>query len=335
MNRKLLFFFCFFILSLVPLFAPSYNWSHLIVKVVVFALLAAGYDLQLGYTGVISFAHSVFFGIGGYSFAILSLRYPESPGLVLALAMLATLVICSLLSLCLSLTSLRIQKMYFTMFTVALGEFVVLLAGEADYLTGGDDGLNFPGFTFFREDFILIGGLTGQDLLFTMIVLITGFLIFTLVLVTESPLGQVLVAIRQNEKRTEAFGISSFYFRSFASLLGSVMAGMAGILWACWLGYVSPHSIMGIPLMMTILLIVIIGGSGTIYGSVIGSALLLSVEFLLPKAKEWLPLEVDTTSWTYLIFDRWLLVLGLIYILIVFFFPKGILGLWAREPVSE
>ena len=142
----------------------------------------------------------------------------------------------------------------------------------------------------------------------------------------HSPLGRTLQAIRDNELRAEALGYRTFVFQLVASSFGSVVATVLGGCYALWVRYVNPESTLGIPIMLDVLLMVIIGGIGTLYGGIVGAAVLLTARTLLPNLRglggrcSRAPRSCSGSS------ERWLLYFGILFILVVFFFPRGVLG---------
>jgi branched-chain amino acid transport system permease protein len=142
----------------------------------------------------------------------------------------------------------------------------------------------------------------------------------------RSPLGRTLQAIRDNELRAEALGLRTFVFQMLASSFGSVAASVLGGCYAVWVRFVNPESVLGIPVMLDLLLMVIIGGIGTLYGGVIGSAFLLTAQALLPNLRGVAATVFAGSELAQRMTDRWLLYFGVLFILVVFFFPKGVLG---------
>lgn len=142
----------------------------------------------------------------------------------------------------------------------------------------------------------------------------------------HSPLGRALQAIRDNELRAEALGYRTFVFQIVSSSFGSVVATVVGGLYAMWVRYVNPESTLGIPLMLDVLLMVIIGGIGTLYGGVVGAAFLLTARTLLPDLRAVGAALFPASEMFQRLADRWLLDFGVLFILVVFFFPKGVLG---------
>jgi branched-chain amino acid transport system permease protein len=141
-----------------------------------------------------------------------------------------------------------------------------------------------------------------------------------------SPLGRTLQAIRDNELRAEALGYRTFGFQLAASSFASMAATVVGGLYAVWVRYVNPESILGVPIMLDVLLMVIIGGMGTLYGGFVGAAVLLTARTLLPDLRIVGAALFPGSEVLQRLGERWLLAFGVLFILVVFFFPKGVLG---------
>ncbi|HPO20944.1 MAG TPA: branched-chain amino acid ABC transporter permease, partial [Rubrivivax sp.] len=187
-------------LALAPFWLPGSKALAVAAKVLVFVLLVASYDLLLGYTGIVSFAHTMFFGVGAYGVAIASTRLGEGWG-ALALGTAAALAVSLVLSLVIGLFSLRVKAIFFAMITLAVAAAFQTLASQLSDFTGGEDGLTFknpaalsPSFEFSLAGFALDGRHLSYWLLF---VVVLALFLATLRIV-NSPFGRVLQAIREN-----------------------------------------------------------------------------------------------------------------------------------------
>jgi branched-chain amino acid transport system permease protein len=320
-------------LALVPLVVPGVKPLNLAAKILIFILLVASYDLLLGYTGIVSFAHTMFFGIGAYGIAIASTHWGASWSSVLAGAAIA-LLLSLVLALLIALFSLRVRAIFFAMITLAIASAFQTLASQLSEWTGGEDGLNFkvpemltPAYKWIEMPVMGVsvdGRLVTYYLLFT----VTMILVLALLRIVNSPFGKVLQAIRENEFRAEALGYPVVKFRALSSVLSALFAAVAGMLLALWLRYNGPDASLSFEIMLDILLIVVIGGMGTIYGAMIGSTLFVLAQGYL---QDLLKLGSDAASglpWLAALLspDRWLLWLGLLFVLAVYFFPQGVVG---------
>jgi branched-chain amino acid transport system permease protein len=320
-------------LAAAPFLFPGTRALDVAAKVCVFVLLVASYDLLLGYTGIVSFAHTMFFGIGGYGIAIATTRLDPTWGAI-ALGMAAALAISLVLSFLIGLFSLRVKAIFFAMITLAVASFFAILASQLSNLTGGEDGITFkvpellrPGFRLLEEP--LLGVVVGGRLITYYLVFVAALLAFLALLRTvNSPFGRVLLAIRENDFRAEALGYRTVIYRTIANCLGAAVATLAGVLYALWLRYTGPNTTLDFAIMIDILLMVVIGGMGTMYGAVLGATIFVVAQNYLQDlmklasdAAKGIPLLPDLLHP-----DRWLLWFGVLFVLSVYYFPRGIVG---------
>jgi branched-chain amino acid transport system permease protein len=320
-------------LAFAPFLFAGAQPLNVAAKICVFVLLVAAYDLLLGYTGIVSFAHTMFFGIGGYGVAIALARFDAGWG-ALALGIVAAFVVAGALALVIGLFSLRVRAIFFAMITLAVASVFAVLASQLSSITGGEDGLNYrvpellrPSFRLFENPVfgtVVSGRIVTYYIVFALA--LAGFLV--LLRVVNSPFGRVLQAIRENDFRAEALGYPVVVYRSIASVISAVAAALAGVLLALWLRYTGPDTTLSFTIMIDVLLMVVIGGMGTLYGAVIGATLMIMAENYLQvlmgrlsEATAGLPLLPALLSP-----DRWLLWLGILFVLSVYFFPTGIVG---------
>jgi len=320
-------------LALTPFLFPGTKALNVAAKIIVFTLLVASYDLLLGYTGIVSFAHTMFFGIGAYGVAIASTRM--GPGWdALGVGVLAALVLSLVLSLVIGLFSLRVKAIFFAMITLAVAAAFSTLASQLSDWTGGEDGLNFkvpealqPG-TQYLEDPLWGASIDGRLLTYYLLFVTALLLVLTLLRIVNSPFGRVLQAIRENDFRAEAIGYRTVIYRTLSNVLAALFACLAGALLAIWLRYNGPDTSLSFEIMLDILLIVVIGGMGTMYGALIGSVLFVLAQSYLQNlmslgaaAVEGVPLLSQLISP-----ERWLLWLGVLFVLAVYHFPSGVVG---------
>jgi len=320
-------------LALAPFLFPGVKALNVAAKVLIFVVLVASFDLLLGYTGIVSFAHTMFFGIGAYGVAIASGRLGPGWG-ALALGLGAALLVSLLLSLAIGLFSLRVRAIFFAMITLAVAAAFQTLASQLSDWTGGEDGLTFkmpewlsPSFEPFENEIfgILIDGrIISYYLLFAVAVV----LVLMLLRIVNSPFGRVLQAIRENEFRAEAIGYRVVVYRTTSSVLSALFACVAGAMLAVWLRYNGPDTSLSFEIMMDCLLIVVIGGMGTIYGAVIGSVVFLIAQSYLQDLLRMASEASASLPWLAALLspDRWLLWLGLLFVLSVYYFPTGVVG---------
>jgi branched-chain amino acid transport system permease protein len=320
-------------LAVAPFVFPGAKALSVAAKMLVFILLVASFDLLLGYTGIVSFAHTMFFGIGAYGVAIASARMGEGFGAVVV-GLGAAIVVSLALSLVIGLFSLRVKAIFYAMITLAVAAAFQTLASQLSDFTGGEDGLTFknpavlsPSFEPFESPLLGVaidGKLVTYYLLFFAVLL----LFLALLRIVNSPFGRVLQAIRENDFRAEAIGFRTVVYRTWSNVLSAAFATLAGALLALWLRYVGPDTTLSFEIMLDILLIVVIGGMGTMYGAVVGAALFVLAQNYLQdllrlgaSALEGVPVLSQLVSP-----DRWLLWLGLLFVLSVYHFPTGVVG---------
>ena len=318
-------------LAFAPFLFPGSRSLETAARICIFIVLVASYDLLLGYGGIVSFAHTMFFGMGAYGVAIATARigtsYPS-----LALGALAGMATAGVVALLIALLSLRVRAIFFAMITLAIASAVAVLVSQLSTITGGEDGMNIripreltPAF---RLGEVMGTGINGKILNYYLVFFCCLGLFLLMLRIVNSPFGRVLLAIRENAFRAEAIGYRVVLYRALATCLSAMIAALAGSLFAIWLRYVGPATTLGMEIMMDILLIVVIGGMGTMYGAVVGTAIfVLAQNYLkelmggMSEATSALPLIPDLLSP-----DRWLLWLGVLFILSVYFFPTGIVG---------
>src|SRR6187397_117018 len=324
-------------LAVAPFLFPGAKSLNVAAKICVFIVLAASFDLLLGYTGIVSFAHTMFFGIGAYGVAIAATRIgPTWPALALGIG--CAIVVSLVLSLVIGLFSLRVRAIFFAMITLAVASAFATLASQLSDFTGGEDGLTFkvpaalqPG-TAYLDTPLLGASVDGRLLTYYLLFIAALVLVLTLLRIVNSPFGRVLQAIRENDFRAEVIGYRTVVYRTIASVVSALFATLAGVLLALWLRYNGPDTTLSFEIMLDVLLIVVIGGMGTIYGAVVGSVLLVLAQNYLQdlmklgeSAVQGVPVLAQIVSP-----DRWLLWLGILFVLSVYYFPSGVVG-WLRQ----
>jgi branched-chain amino acid transport system permease protein len=286
----------------------------------------------------------MFFGLGAYGTAMALKAMGPGFGPILVgggAGVLAALVLAVLIGL----LSLRVKAIFFAMVTLAAASVMLVLASQLSDLTGGEDGMTYEVPRLFSAATKLLTDADGKTLrLFGValngkiaayyFVFLSSLALFVLMLrIVGSPLGTVLMAIRENEMRAEAIGYRVVAYRTAIFCIAAVIAALAGVLRAVWLKYVGPDVALSFAIMIDILLMVVIGGMGTMVGAVIGVVVMSLAQFYLKDLMEVgaaatadLPLLPDLLNP-----DRWLLWLGVLFILLVYFFPAGVAGTLMRK----
>ncbi|MBK5103556.1 MAG: branched-chain amino acid ABC transporter permease, partial [Burkholderiales bacterium] len=285
------------------------------------------------YTGIVSFAHTMFFGIGAYGVAIALTRLGPSWAAIGA-GVAGALALSFGLSLLIGLFSLRVKAIFYAMITLAVASAFQTFASQLSEITGGEDGLSFKVPELLSHGYMLVeqsilGVPVGGKLISYYLLFAVAVALFLVMLrIVNSPFGRVLQAIRENDFRAEALGYRTVVYRTFSNVLSAGFATLAGALLALWLRYNGPDTSLSFEIMIDILLMVVIGGMGTMYGAVLGATLFIVAQNYL---QDLMRLASDAAAGIPLLSnllhpDRWLLWLGILFILSVYRFPAGIVG---------
>jgi branched-chain amino acid transport system permease protein len=293
-------------LVVLPLALTSYQLG-LLTKILILGLFAMSLDLILGYTGLPSLGHAAYFGAGAYAVALLALRVRDHFWLDFAGGIVAATGFAALFGL----LALRAQGSYLLMITLALAQVLWGIAFGWRWLTGGDDGL--PGVP--RPAAGLPWSLAGGVAFYYFVLVVFCFVATGLWVVVQSPFGRALVGIRESERRMQVLGYNTWLYKYVAFVLAGAVAGVAGALFVDYNGFVSP-AYLSIVFSAMALIMVILGGAGTLVGPALGSAAIVLLENAISATTQ-----------------RWLLVLGLVYIVVTLYAPTGLVGvLRARLP---
>ena len=295
------------VLVALPAVLSSYQLS-LVTKMLIFGIFAMSLDLLLGYAGLPSLGHAAYFGVAAYTVGLLALRVANNFWLDFPAGLLMAAGVSALFGL----FALRTRGSYFLMITLALGQVLWGIAFGWRSLTGGDDGLpSVP-----RPNVALPWTLTDGIPFYYFVLIFFGLAVGALALIVSSPFGKALVGIRESERRMEVLGYDVWRHKYVAFILAGLFAGLAGNLFVYFNGFVSP-SYLNILFSASALLMVILGGSGTLLGPAIGAAVIVGLENFISGYME-----------------RWVLVLGVIYVLVTLFAPSGLVGL-VRERLGN
>jgi len=295
------------VLIALPAVLSSYQLS-LVTKMLIFGIFAMSLDLLLGYAGLPSLGHAAYFGVAAYTVGLLALRVANNFWLDFPAGLLMAAGVSALFGL----FALRTRGSYFLMITLALGQVLWGIAFGWRSLTGGDDGLpSVP-----RPNVPLPWALTDGIPFYYFVLIFFGLAVGALALIVSSPFGKALVGIRESERRMEVLGYDVWRHKYVAFILAGLFAGLAGNLFVYFNGFVSP-SYLNILFSASALLMVILGGSGTLLGPAIGAAVIVGLENFISGYME-----------------RWVLVLGVIYVLVTLFAPSGLVGL-VRERLGN
>jgi branched-chain amino acid transport system permease protein len=277
----------------------------LLTQAAIVAVLAMSLDVLLGYTGLPSLGHAAYFGVAAYAVGILATDYQRGFLACLAVGLVLAVVTAAVFGL----LAIRATGTYFLMITLALGMVVWGLAFRWVSMTKGDNGIaGVP-----RPDVGLPWNLSAP-LPFFYFVLAAAVLAWVLLgLLVRSPFGLTLQGIRESESRMRALGYNVWLHKYLAFVISGAFAGFAGVFWAYYNGFVSPVDVQLVTSVET-LLMVALGGPGTLAGPALGAALIVFLKNFV---------SVYT--------KRWLLILGAVYIGVILFAPRGVLGAFRRD----
>ncbi|MGB7259372.1 MAG: branched-chain amino acid ABC transporter permease [Pseudolabrys sp.] len=295
------------LLALVYIIPHSNSFVVLLAtRALVFAILAMSVDLLLGFTGLASLGQAAYFGMGAYLTAIMATRYHFGLGWDFWLLVLLGIFAGAALAAFFGLFAIRASNVYFLMITLALGQCVWGLAYRWSSMTGGDNGINVP----VRPNFGL--DLTDQNTFFYLIFAFFAVSLGLLYLLIRSPFGATLMGIRERELRMQILGYNIWLHKYIAFIIAGAFGGLSGVLWAFTNGIVSPETVV-LTTSVDALLMVVLGGAGTLVGGVLGSAIVFGVREYLSTLVPW-----------------WQYVLGGIYVLTILYLPSGLMGIPAH-----
>jgi branched-chain amino acid transport system permease protein len=278
----------------------------LITRALVLAILAMSLDLLLGFTGLASLGQAAYLGVGAYLTAILATKYQFGLGWSFWLVIVFAILIGAATAAVFGLFAMRASGVYFLMITLALGQCVWGLAYRWNSLTGGDNGINLPR----RPAF---GIQLADDVTYFYVVF--GFFVLSLLLLytlVESPFGRSLVGIREREVRMRILGYNTWLHKYIAFVIAGGFGGLAGVLWAHANGQVSPEDVV-LTTSVDALLMVVLGGAGTLVGGAIGAGIVVFMREYLSTLVPW-----------------WQYALGGLYVLTILYLPGGVLGIPER-----
>jgi branched-chain amino acid transport system permease protein len=281
---------------LLPFIVPEF-WVHVLTEILIMALFAASFNMIFGYMGQLSFGHAAYYGVGAYTTGLLMLK-ANVPFLV---TLPAAMLTAGLVAAVIGYFCVKLRGIYFAILTIAFGQLVFYIVFQWYSFTGGDNGLQGlvpPAF---------LGKEANPYYFFTLVIVTIG--LAALWIISESPFGYTMRAIRDNAERTEFLGINVQRYMHLNFIIAAMFAGLAGSLWGPFNRSVSPdlcgwqHS--GIPVFMTV-----IGGPFQFFGPLVGSTIYTLLTALVSGFTEY-----------------WPMVIGIVIIIVVLMMPGGILGL--------
>jgi branched-chain amino acid transport system permease protein len=295
------------LLFVAPLVLPEF-WRRFLTEILIWGLLAMSSDILIGYTGMVSFGHSAFFGLGMYgaAAALLMVRPPN-----LWLAIVYGLIGSAGVALFVAYFSTRLRDIYFAITTLIFSQIFYVIIFTWTEVTGGENGLTFS------RPALAIPGLfsvpfTSETLHWFVLAVVTASYL-TLRRITQSPFGMVLQSIRENEPRTRAIGYAVERYKIVAVMLSGLFAGLAGVLYAIQNRFAAPDFVYFLVSGETVIFNVM-GGMGTLVGPIVGAGF-----FLLLR-------EAFSRFFT----EYYLIPVGIIFIVMIIFMPQGLLGFARR-----
>jgi branched-chain amino acid transport system permease protein len=290
----------FLILVILPPFITSY-WITLLTQMLIFGILAMSLDLLLGYSGMPSFGHAGFFGAAAYVVAILSTRYHAGFWPCLLTAIVLTIIISAVYGLLVA----HSKGVYFLMITLALGMVLWGLAFRWVTMTKGDNGIS----GILRPDIGLPISLKDPITFYYVTLAVFIACLVLMALFVRSPFGHSMKGIRESESRMRILGYDTWLHRYLTYVVAGAFGGVSGIFWAYYNGFVSPHDL-ELGASFELFLMVILGGPGTLVGPALGAGIIVFLKNFISAYTE-----------------RWLLILGAIYIFTILYAPQGLVNL--------
>ena len=289
-------------LALIAPFTDSFV-ILLITRALILAILAMSLDILLGFTGLPSLGQAAYLGIGAYLTAILAAKFNFGLGWSFWVVVLLGILLAAATAAFFGLFAMRASGVYFLMITLALGQCVWGLAYRWNSMTGGDNGINLPRRPAFGIQLV-------SDVAYFYVVF--GFFAVSLLMLyvlVKSPFGRSLEGIREREVRMRTLGYNTWLHKYLAFIIAGGFGGLAGVLWAHANGHVSPEDVV-LTTSVDALLMVVLGGPGTLVGGAIGAAVVLFLREYLSTLVPW-----------------WQYVLGGVYILTILYLPDGLMGI--------
>ena len=310
------------LLFLAAFFVPaagSRYYTFLANDIVIWALFATSLNLLVGYTGLVSFGHAAYFGIGAYATGLLM----KQLAVPFPIAFLAAGVVAGLFALFFGFFCVRLTRIYFAMLTLAFAQIIWAICFKWNEVTGGEQGMpdipypNFDWLEWVAALLPFVGGYRTSDYYYFTTLVLVGACMWVLRRIVRSPFGRMLESIRENAERAEFIGVNVRRYELSAFMLAGAFAGLAGGLFGIFNRGVFPDFAYWTK-SSEVLIMTLLGGMGTFYGPAVGAAVLLL-------------LNQQIVSYT----EYWPLVLGIILVVLLFVFPGGIAGalslLWHRR----
>ena len=314
-------YLAFGLLALFPLTESTF-YMQLLTKVLIMAIFAMSLDLLVGYTGLVSFGHAAYFGLAGYALALMS---PGYDAVSLWWTLPAAVAVCALFALFTGMLVLRTRGIYFIMVTLAFAQMLFFVFHDTK-LGGGSDGVYIYAKPTMNLGETVLVTLEKLDQFYWLVLFFTAATYFLLRRILGSSFGRALMGIKVNEHRMRALGFPVFRYQLASFALAGGLAGLAGYLAAVQFGFVNPE-ILSWHQSGAVLMMVILGGMGTLHGAVIGAFAFVLLQELL-----------SNQAWFGIAAKHWQLAMGILIMLVALYLPQGLAGLMAklqRKPPAE
>ena len=309
------------LLALFPLVESTF-YMQLLTKVLIMAIFAMSLDLLVGYTGLVSFGHAAYFGLAGYALALMAPKY-ETVNLWWSLP--ASIGVCALFALITGMLVLRTRGIYFIMVTLAFAQMLFFVFHDTK-IGGGSDGIYIYARPVMKLGETDLVNLEKPENFYWLALIMMAGIYLLLRRVLGSTFGRALLGIKVNEHRMRALGFPVFRYQLASFTLSGALAGVAGYLAAVQYGFVNPE-ILSWHQSGAVLMMVILGGMGTLYGSVIGAFAFVILQEVL-----------SNQAWFGPSAKHWQLAMGIFIMLVALYLPQGLAGLaqkFRREPAVE
>jgi len=307
------------ILSIIVLLWPYIipfigGYDGLAIEMVIFAIFAMGFNILLGYTGILSFGHAAFFGLAGYSMGLILIHLK----IPILLGMLFGIALATVTAILIGFLIIRKTGIYFAMLTIAFGQMFFFIASRWKDFTGGEDGL-----TGIPRNVIGIPGLFSISIFesrrfyyfIAVVFIIAAIVKYKLI---HSHFGQVLKTIRENETRAQMVGYNVQRYKLLSFIISSIYAAVAGTLYGLFLNYMFPQTLDWIR-SGDVVIMTLVGGMGTFFGPIIGAGVIVALRVLIS-------IYAKIKGMVY-----WQFFMGIIFLAFVLFFPKGIWGFFQKR----
>lgn len=307
MKNRIL-YLIFIIIFALPFVFQNVNFQHIMIMFLIFAGLGEGWNVITGFAGQTSFGHAAFFGIGAYTSTIMFYKFGVSPwiGMILGASFAA------LISIVISYPCFRLKGHYFAIATLAVAEIIKQLFVSWDYVEGAT-GISIP---VKPDSFWAMQFHTSKIPYFLIAYILFMVSVVIAVLIENNKIGYYLKAIRESHEAAEALGINTARYKLYAMMISSAITALFGTLYAQYILYIDPFMVFGLEISMKIVLLTVLGGLGSVYGPIIGAAILIPLSEYTRALLGGTGKGID------------LMIYGALIVIVACFEPRGVLGLF-------